>query len=221
LFSWEAPDFARIRLLLALGVPAAGHIFLEIAVFAAATALAARFLPEAFAAHEIALNIASVTYMVPLGVSSATAVRVGQAIGRKDLVAARTAGWTALVVGVSFMAMMGVAMLVFPEQLLRVYTPDPAVIAFGIPLLFWAAAFQLFDGTQVVSTGALRGLGDTRTPFWANVVGYWILGLPFGALLCFRWNMGIVGLWIGLTIGLIAAAAILLRTWRVRSRGAA
>jgi MATE family multidrug resistance protein len=218
LLQWARPDPARIERILRLGLPAAGHIFLEIAVFAAATALAARFLPEAFAAHQIVLTVASVTYMVPLGVSSAAAVRVGQAVGRRDLAGARVSGWTALGVGVSFMALAGLAMLLFPATLLRIYTPDRAVIAFGVPLLFWAAVFQLFDGTQVVSTGALRGLGDTRTPFWANVAGYWMLGLPVGALLCFQYGMGIPGLWIGLTIGLMAAAAILLRQWRNSSR---
>jgi MATE family multidrug resistance protein len=220
LFRWDAPDLPRILTLLRLGIPAAGHIFLEIAVFATATALAARFVPEAFAAHQIVLNVASVTYMVPLGVSSAAAVRVGQAIGRRDFDGARIAGWTALALGVSFMAMAGLAMLLFPAALLRLYTPDQRVIALGVPLLFWAAVFQLFDGTQVVSTGALRGLGDTRTPFWANTVGYWVLGLPAGGLLCFSAAMGIPGLWIGLTIGLMAAAAILLRTWRRSSRAA-
>lgn len=220
LFRWDAPDPDRIARLWRLGLPAAGHIFLEIAVFAAATALAARFLPEAFAAHQIVLTIASVTYMVPLGVSSAAAVRVGQAIGRLDLAGARVAGWSALGVGVSFMALAGLAILLFPAAILRLYTPDRAVIASGVPLLFWAAAFQLFDGTQVVSTGALRGLGDTRTPFWANTIGYWILGLPIGALLCFEVEIGIPGLWIGLTIGLMVAAAILLRKWRISSRTA-
>jgi MATE family multidrug resistance protein len=214
LFRWEPPDIPRIRKLLRLGAPAAGHIFLEIAVFAAATALAAQFPPVAFAAHQIVLTIASVTYMAPLGVSSAAAVRVGQALGRRDLGGVRAAGWTALSVGVSFMGIAGLAMLLFPGAILRLFTLDRAVIDFGAPLLVWAAAFQLFDGTQVVSTGALRGLGDTRTAFWANMFGYWILGLPVGAGLCFRASLGIPGLWIGLTIGLVAAAAILLHRWR-------
>jgi MATE family multidrug resistance protein len=218
LFRWEGPDFGRIRALLKLGAPAAGHIFLEIAVFAAATALAARFWPEAFAAHEIVLTVAAVTYMVPLGISSAAAVRVGNAVGRRDLSGARIAGWTALAIGVTFMALAGLAMFLFPGAILRLFTPSLPVIEFGVPLLFWAATFQLFDGTQVVSTGALRGLGDTRTPLRANILGYWILGLPIGAWLCFPLGIGIPGLWMGLTIGLMAAAAILLRRWRVASR---
>ncbi len=218
LFHWEPPDPVRIAALLRLGIPAAGHIFLEIAVFAAATALAARFPPVALAAHEVALNNASLTYMVPLGISSAAAVRVGQAVGRGDAAGASIAGWTAILTGVSFMAFASAVLILIPARILRIYTPDAAVISFGVPLLYAAAAFQLFDGAQVVSTGALRGLGDTKTPFWANVIGYWILGLPVGAWLCFRGGYGVLGLWAGLTLGLIAAAAVLLARWRVRAR---
>lgn len=209
----ERPDWKRIRVLFHLGLPAAGHIFLEIAVFGAATALAGRFPPFALAAHEIALNTAALTYMVPLGISSATAVRVGHAIGRKDLQEARIAGWTGILTGVGFMALSGVMMLLFASQILGVYTTDIAVVNFGVPLLYCAAAFQLFDGTQVVSTGALRGLGDTRTAFAANMIGYWLLGLPVGAGLCFYAGWGVVGLWVGLTVGLTTAAFVLLRQW--------
>lgn len=213
---WEGPDWKRIRDLFRLGLPAAGHIFLEIGVFGAATALAGRFPAYALAAHEVALNNASVTFMIPLGVSSAAAVRVGQAIGRGDSHGARTAGWTAIAVGAIFMAGAGLAMLAFPRAILGIYTTDSQVIEFGVPLLYAAAAFQLFDGIQVVSIGALRGVGDTTMPFIANTVGYWILGLPVGAWLCFGSGWGVLGLWVGLSLGLMTVALVLLLAWALK-----
>jgi len=210
---FERPDWGRIRQLFRLGIPAAGHIFLEVAVFGAVTALAARFPPVALAAHEIALNYAAMTFMVPLGISSAAAIRVGQSLGRKNLLEARFAGWTAILTGMTFMGLMGIVIYFFAPHILRIYTPDTAVIQFGIPLLYWAAMFQLFDGVQVVSTGALRGVGDTHSAFKANMVGHWMVGLPTGAYLCFYLNWGVAGLWAGLTLGLILVSQYLLRQW--------
>lgn len=214
---FERPDWTRIRRLVEIGLPAAGHIFLEIAVFGAATALAARFPPVALAAHEIALNYAAMTFMVPLGIASAAAIRVGQALGRNDKAASRLAGWTAILTGMSFMAAMGVVIYFLAPRILRIYTPDIAVIQFGIPLLYWAAMFQLFDGIQVVSTGALRGRGDTHTAFKANMVGHWFIGLPTGAYLCFVAGWGVAGLWAGLTLGLVIVSVVLLYQWMKQS----
>ncbi len=218
LFRFEWPDWLRIRTLLHLGLPAAGHIFVEVAVFAASTALAGQFPAVALAAHEIALNNAAMTFMVPLGISSAAAVRVGQELGRGNRHGAAVAGWTAILLGVGFMAISGLTMLAIPRMILGLYTPDVRVIETGVPLLFAAAAFQLFDGTQVVSTGCLRGLGDTRTPFFASVTGYWVLGLPIGMLLCFRMGWEVLGLWVGLSIGLMIVAVVLLTRWVWASR---
>lgn len=210
---WEAPDFSRITHLFRLGLPAAGHIFSEIAVFGAATALAGRFPAIALAAHEVTLNHAALAYMVPLGISSAAAVRVGNAVGAGNIPAARRAGNAALLAGAAFMLLSAVAMFLFPHQILGIYTTDARVIAYAVPLLFWAAAFQLFDGIQVVATGALRGRGDTRAPFLAGLLGYWVLGLPIGAWLCFWRGQGVAGLWIGLSVGLAIVAALLLLRW--------
>jgi MATE family multidrug resistance protein len=214
---WEGPDWTRIKTLFLLGVPAAGHIFLEIAGFGLATALAGQFPAFALAAHEIVLNNAALTYMVPLGISSAVAVRVGQAMGRGDRRAAQVAGWTAIALGAGFMACSGVVMMLAPRQILGLYTLDPAVLGVAIPLLGAAAAFQLFDGVQVVATGALRGLGDTKMAFVANVAGYLVVGLPVGAVLCFGLHWQVFGLWVGLTLGLMMAAAVLLGAWVRRS----
>ncbi len=207
------PDLALFRRLLALGLPASMHLLAEVGAFGIATALAARLNPVALAAHQIALNAASATFMVPLGVASAAAVRVGHAIGRKDPHAAARSGWTALVFGVGFMGLAGIAFLLFPEAIFRVFTTDPSVAAAGVAVLFIAALFQLFDGTQVVCTGALRGAGDTHSAMMANFAGYYILGLPLGYSLCFLSGRGLVGLWTGLSAGLIAVALVLLFVW--------
>src|SRR6185503_8799045 len=138
------PDFARIRRIIMLGIPAAAQLTLEVAVFAAATALVATLDPLSLAAHQIALNTASLTFMVPLGISSAAAVRVGQALGRRDPAAAARSGWTAMVLGVGFMSCAAAVMLAVPEYVARIYTTDPAIIGMAVSLLAVAAAFQLF-----------------------------------------------------------------------------
>jgi MATE family multidrug resistance protein len=213
LWTWEGPDWVRIRLLFRLGLPAAGHIFLEVAGFAATTALAGSFPAIVLAAHEITLNHASLTYMVPLGISSAAAVRVGNAIGAGHPAQARAAGAAAILTGAGFMGLSALAMFWAPEAILGFYTINRDVIAAAVPLFFWAAAFQLFDGLQSVTTGALRGRGDTHSAFVANLAGYWILGIPVGVWLCFRSGFGVAGLWMGTTLGLATVAVILLRRW--------
>lgn len=216
-FVW---DPRRMWALVRLGIPAAGQLLLEVGVFAAASALAGRITPAAVAAHQIVLNVVGFIFMVPYGISSAAAVRVGHAVGRRDPPGARAAGWTAL--ALATMAMLGSATLfaTVPEALVRPFTSDAAVIRIGVGLLAVAAIFQLFDGVQTVTTGALRGLGDTRTPMIVNFVGHWILGLPLAWLLCFRYGYDAQGLWMGLAVGLIFTGAILLVVWHRRSQTA-
>ncbi len=207
-------DFMRIRRLIILGLPAATQITLEISVFALTAALIGRLGAVPLAAHQIALNTVAFTYMVPLGISSAAAVRVGQAIGRKDPAGAADAGGAAIFVGAAFMLAASVLLLVFPRAIARMYTPDEAVIGTTILLLAAGAAFQLFDGLQTVATGALRGAGDTRTPMLCHFAAYWIIGLPLGAWLCFRRHWGAFGLWAGLSLALILIGIVLLLAWR-------
>jgi MATE family multidrug resistance protein len=207
-------DPTRIGALLRLGAPAAGQILLEIGAFAAATALCARLGPVQLSGHEIALNCAAFTFMVPLGISSAAAVRVGQQLGRQDPDGARRAGWSAITLGVGFMGCAGIAFVSAPRIIARIFSPDPVVIHVGGSLLLIAAAFQLFDGLQVVTTGALRGAGDTKTPMIANGVAYWLIGIPLGYFLCFRLHGGAVGVWTGLCIGLMIIGSALLITWQ-------
>jgi multidrug resistance protein, MATE family len=183
-----------------------------------ATVLAGRLGVVALAAHEIALNVCGLTFMVPLGLSSAGAVRVGQAMGRSDPRGARRAGASALVLGVGFMGCSALIFLLAPRAILGVFTADSAVLAVGTPLLLIAALFQLFDGLQVVTTGILRGAGDTRTPMICNVLAHWGLGLPTAAGLAFGAGWGVIGLWIGLCTGLIVLGLALLTVWLVRLR---
>ncbi len=192
------------------------QITLEIGVFALVTALIGRLGAVALASHQIALNTVSFTYMVPLGISSAAAVRVGQAIGRKDPRGARDAGGTAIFLGAAFMACASALLLLFPRWIARLYTPDDMVIRSTILLLAAGAAFQLFDGIQTVATGALRGAGDTRTPMLCHFTAYWIIGLPLGAWLCFHRGWGAFGLWAGLSLALILIGIVLLFAWRRR-----
>ncbi len=212
------PDLARIRRLLRLGMPAALQLGLEVAVFATATALIAKLGAVPLAAHQIALNTVSFTYMVPLGISSAAAVRVGQALGRKDLRGASRSGWTALGLGAGFMACAALTLLLVPRAIVRLYTPDAAVIRTGALLLFVGAFFQLFDGLQAVATGALRGAADTHTPMIAHLALYWLIGLPLGYFLCFGRGWGAAGLWVGLSLAIILIGLVLLVAWQRKVR---
>ena len=211
---WPGPDWTRLRSLLQLGVPAAFQVVLEIAAFGAATIMASHLDPVALATHEIALSCAAYTYMVPLGISAAGAVAVGHAIGAGNPERARRAGWMALALGVGFMGGAALLFLLLPRPILEIYSRDPRVLVLGAHILMIVAAFQVFDGAQTVATGALRGLGETRFPMLMNFAGYWLLGLPLGAWLCFRLRWGLAGLWMGLTLALVLIASVLVRRWK-------
>ena len=215
--AWPMPQRNRMVRVLHLGGPAATQMIFEIGAFGAAAVIAAKLSPEALAAHQVALNIASVTYMVPLGISAAAAVGVGHAIGAGDPARARRAGWLAISLASGFMAVMAVLLMVFPRPIIMIYSPNARVMAIGVPLLALAAAFQIFDGIQTAATGALRGLGHTEAPMVLNLVGYWLFGLPLGYFLCFHAKLGIYGVWIGLTIALVLIASLILMEWRRKS----
>ena len=215
---WAGPSLEKLKQLVRLGAPAAGQIVLEVGAWNGATLAAGWLTPVALATHKIALNYAALTYMVPLGVSAAGAVSVGHAVGAGDAAKARRAGWLALALGTGFMLMAAVAFFVAPGPLIALFTTDAQVMAVGPGLLGLAAVFQIFDGIQIVSTGALRGLGETRSPMVANLVGYWAFGLPLGLGLCFVFKWGIYGLWIGLTLALIIIASTLLLRWNRDSK---
>ena len=215
--SWR-PEPARIRRLVALGLPAAGQIGVEGGIFSLATVMLGKMDEVSLAAHSIALNVVSTTFMVPLGISSAAAVRVGQAVGRKDPRAVALSGWAAVLMGALFMGSAGLSLWLIPRWIVLLFSGDPAVITAGVALLQIAAVFQLFDGFQVVTTGALRGLGDTRTPMLAHFAGYWVIGLPISYILGFRFGWGARGIWTGLSTALVLIGIGLMLVWRARMR---
>ena len=218
---WRVPrliDPARLRRLLKLGLPAASQMLAEVGVFALATALAGTLDPISSASHQIAINLAGIAFMIPLGMGSAGAVRVGHAVGAGDRLRAAAAGWTAILLGAAFMLASGIVFVAMPRTLIGWFSSDQAVLTVGTSLLYLAAVFQLFDGVQGVITGTLRGLGDTRTPMLVNLAAHWLLGLPVSYTLCFIVGWGVWGLWVGLSLGLIVTGAILLWVWMVRIR---
>jgi MATE family multidrug resistance protein len=156
--------------------------------------------------------------MMPLGISSAAAVRVGNALGRRDPPGAARSGWTALGLGVTVMSLGAVTLITVPHLIARLFTPEAGAIVAAMKLLRIAAFFQLFDGLQVVAVGALRGAGDTRTPMLCHFAGYWLIGLPLGYELCFGRGFGAAGLWAGLSVGLILIGCVLTLLWWRSSR---
>jgi len=215
---WRAETWAMGPLLrmLRLGLPIGVQYLLEYGAFAAAALLMGVLGTTQIAAHQIAINLASFTFMVPLGVSTATAVLVGQAIGAGDEARARRAAVAGIFTGTSFMCVSALTFLLFPEALARIYTGDATVINLAAILIPIAGIFQVFDGIQAVAAGVLRGIGDTHAPAVINVVGFWLIGLPVSWLLAFHNGGGAVGLWRGIVVGLAAVAVILLA--RVRAR---
>ena len=209
-------DLPALRRMLALGAPIGAQMELEYGVFAAAGLMMGWIGTVALAGHQIALNLASLAFMVPLGVGTAASVLVGNAIGRGDMAEARRAAAAGLTCGVAFMTLSAITMLAIPHLLAGAYTTDAAVAAVAASLIPIAGVFQVFDGIQVVSIGILRGTADTRTPMLINIVGFWAIGLPVSMVLGIRLGMGPSGLWWGLTTGLVIVAIALLI--RVRHR---
>jgi MATE family, multidrug efflux pump len=211
-------DWGVQRQFFRLGIPAASHTGLEIGAFTIATFVVSGLGAVPLAAHHVSLMMAAFTFMFPLGFSSAAAVRVGRFIGSGQPEHARTAGWLCIGVSVSVMACFALMYLGFPRVLLRVFTQDAAVIDIGANILMLVALFQIADGIQVCTTGALRGLGNTRSAMIANLIGHYPIGLALGLCLCFIFGFGVVGIWTGLAAGLISAAALLIRAWRAATR---
>ena len=212
------PDFRRLWKLTALGLPVAVQIVFEAGVFTAVTVLAGKLSTASLASHQIVLRMAGLSFMVPLGISAAGAVRVGQNLGAKNPARAIRAGWLALGLGILFMCTSAAAFVLFPRAIMQAFTQDAAVISVGVSLFYVAAVFQIFDGMQVIESGILRGTGDTRTPMVVNLLGHWLLGLPIGYYLGFGRQWDVLGLWVGLCVGLIAVALALLMVWIARVR---
>jgi MATE family multidrug resistance protein len=217
-----APRLASTRAdlveVLRYGLPVGGHMFAEIGIFGIATVLAAHMGTVPAAAHAIALNLASFSFSVALGVGAATSVRVGHAIGAGDRGLARRRGAIGLQIGLGVMAVFAASFLIAPGPLASLFGDRPAVIAATIPLLQIAALFQLSDGTQAIAAGALRGIGNTRATFVGNVIGHYGIGLAISLSLAFGANLGAPGLWWGLSAGLTATAAYLVQRFLAGTR---
>lgn len=218
-FNAEAARMASYLRLLRLGLPIGLHQSVEILLFATAGLMMGRMGVAQLAGHQITLNLASLSFMVPLGIAGAATTRVGNAIGRQDMPGARRAALVCLLLGGGAMVLFALLFGLFPRTLARVYTRDAATIAMAMVLLPVAAMFQVFDGLQVVSVGVLRGAADTAVPAVLAFLGFWAVGLPFGWFLGFRLSYGAAGIWWGLTIGLAAVASLLLLRIAARFRG--
>lgn len=221
LFSrWEKPNWVEIGQLLRIGVPMGVAIFMEASLFAVVALILAGLGENTASAHQIALNVSAVCFMVPLGLALAITVRVGHAVGANDERGVRYAGYAGIALCLATQFVSAGAMLLLPERIAALYTSDAAVIALAAQLLILAGLFQFSDGIQVASNGALRGLKDTRLPMLITVFAYWGIGMPVGWYLAFRLGFGARGMWMGLIAGLSVAAVLLfLRFHRQARRG--
>ena len=219
---WWRFDRQRTLAMTRLGGPIGLTMALEMGVFALAAYFMGWIGAPAVAAHAVALQVAALTFMVPLGLGQAATVRVGLALGRRDEAAIARSGWTAWVIGVGFMGSMALVMWTIPRDLVMLFLADvPAnalVIGLAVSFLRVAAAFQLVDGAQVIGAGMLRGLHDTRWPLIFALVGYWVVGLGIAVWLAFARDWKGVGIWVGLASGLAAVAVLMLARWLLRDR---
>lgn len=210
---------ADLREAARVGIPVGSHMAAEVGVFALASVLASHISKESVAAHQIAITLASLSFTFAMGIGNAGSVRVGWAVGAHDPPQARLAGLTAFLAGTLFMIAAAAVFLLFPGRIVSLMTNQPEVIAAAVPLLFVAAVFQISDGIQGVGAGVLRGAGDSRFTFVANVIGHYLIGLPMAVLLGFHFDLGVTGIWWGLCAGLTAVAiALLLRFLKLSSR---
>jgi MATE family multidrug resistance protein len=214
----EGPDLRLILRLLRLGVPMAISVVLEVGMFSAASIAIGRFGAATVSAHQVALNVGSLTFMVPLGLAGAITVRVGNAVGRGDRRGARLAGLVGIALALGTQSLCAAAMLLAPAAIAQVYTAEPEMITAVATLLGLAGLFQVSDGIQVAAGGALRGMGDTRVPMLITLVSYWGIGFPIGLALAFPAGMAAPGMWIGLMSGLSVAACLLTMRFLHRTR---
>jgi multidrug resistance protein, MATE family len=215
-------DWPKFREIFRVGIPISGAMALEVCFFASGALLMGRIGLDALAAYQIALQVASTTFMVPLGLSQAATVRVGLAVGRRDGAAIARSGWVAFGLGVGFMTAMALVLWLAPQAIVAIFLGDSAanrpVFDLAVTFLMAAAVFQVFDGAQVVGMGALRGLRDTRVPMLIAALGYWGIGFPACLVFGFALGWGGIGIWFGFAAGLAMAAAMLVGRFARLSR---
>ncbi len=217
--SWKNYSFkaqvSKMKEIIRIGIPTSIQLLLEVGVFALSTFIAGKLGAVSLSAHQIVLQIASFTFMIPLGLSSAASVLVGNAIGEINKPLAILRGNSAFKLGLILMAFIGAILFIALTPILKLFTNHENIIATAKSLIILAAFFQIFDSTQVIGAGVIRGTGNTRSSMIANFIGHWIIGLPIGIFLCFKLNYGIQGIWIGLTMGLMVVAILLYWIWRL------
>jgi MATE family multidrug resistance protein len=211
-------DFIMMKKLLSIGIPTGFQYFFEVSAFTASSIMIGWMGTIALAAHQIALNLASLSFMVAMGISSAATIRVSNAVGKKDVHGVRTAGFSATLLCVGFMTAAGLVFITFRFFLPSLYISEKEVIDISASLLVIVAFFQISDGTQAVGLGILRGITDMKIPTLITLVAYWLMGLPSGYLLAFKFNMGIHGVWYGLLISLSASALFMMMRFNKKSK---
>ncbi|MCH7516213.1 MAG: MATE family efflux transporter, partial [Bacteroidetes bacterium] len=217
-FHFKNINLPVIKKILSLGLPSGIQYFFEVGAFAFAAIMIGWLGTEQLAAHQIAINLASISFMVVLGLSMAGGIRVGNAVGEKNIIGVRRAGFTTIFLALCVMAGSGIIFIIFRNILPAFYINDSTVISIASSLLIIAALFQLSDGVQAVGIGILRGLTDVKIPTAITFIAYWIIGLPIGYLLAFKLGWGVQGIWIGLLAGLTTSAILLTLRFNSKSK---
>jgi len=217
-FHFRSINWRVIKKILSLGLPSGIQYFFEVGAFSFAVIMVGWLGTKQLAAHQIAISLASISFMAVLGISVAGSIRVGNAVGMKDIAETRRAGFTAALLGASIMLVAGIIFVLFRDFLPTLYISDQEVISYASSLLIIAALFQISDGIQAVGIGILRGLTDVKIPTAITFIAYWIVGLPVGYLLGFNFEMGVQGVWIGLLLGLTTSAILLTLRFNSRSK---
>jgi len=211
-------DIPLMKRLLGIGIPGAFQYFFEVSAFATSSVIVGWMGVQELAAHQIALNLASISFMCAMGISGAGTIRVSHALGRNNTIDVRTAGFSATLLCAGFMALAGLVFIFFRHGLPGLYVSDPDVIRITGSLLIIVAFFQISDGTQAVGIGILRGITDMKVPTLLTLTAYWIIGLPSGYALAFWWDLGIYGVWYGLLISLSVSALLMMLRFHVKTR---
>lgn len=215
---WKIIEITLVKKMLNIGLPSGLQMVFEVGAFAFSAVMTGWISPESQAAHNIAINLASISYMIASGISSATTVRVGNQLGRKDFKNLRTAGFVSIKLTVLIMIFFGLLFAFGNTFWPAFYIDEPQVISMAAQLLLIATMFQLSDGIQVTSLGALRGLHDVKIPTFLVAIAYWIIGIPIGYLLGIHWHWGVDGIWYGLALGLTFSATFLLIRFHLNTK---
>ncbi|QQS38153.1 MAG: MATE family efflux transporter [Ignavibacteriales bacterium] len=215
---FKPANISVIKKILSLGLPSGFQYFFEVGAFSFAVIMVGWLGAKELAAHQIAINLASISFMGALGISAAGSIRVGNEVGREDIHETRRAGFSAILLSASFMFLCGLIFIILKDELPKLYINDPVVISLASSILLIAALFQLSDGVQAVGIGILRGLTDVKGPTVITFIAYWIVALPVGYLLGFTMEFGVIGIWVGLLIGLSASALMLTLRFQIKSK---